>query len=1237
VLTSDFASTPPPTTGTNGSPVYSRKHASLSKNSSCVDETFELNLQMARDEATEFWIDRGGTFTDIIAARSDGLLRTLKLLSENREHYADAALEGIRRLLGLNADNPIPAELIRSVKMGTTVATNALLERKGEPTALVINKNLRDVLRIGTQQRPRLFDLEIKLPSPIYDHVIEIPGRLSVEGIELEPLDEQRTEDVLQEAFASGFRAVAVALMHSFRFPQHESRVAAIARRVGFTQISASHEVSQLIKLVPRGETTVVDAYLSPVLHHYVDRLRQALPSVPIFFMQSNGGLASATQFRGKDAILSGPAGGMVGAIKAAEQAGFQKIVGFDMGGTSTDVTHFAGEYERRFESEIAGVRLRVPMLHIHTVAAGGGSICRFIGERFQVGPESAGADPGPACYRKGGPLTVTDCNLSLGRIQPQFFPAIFGPSGDQPIDRLATESQLSPIAEATGRSREEVAEGFVRIAVENMANAIKEISVARGYDLRNYTLVSFGGAGGQHACAVADALSISRILIHPLAGLLSAYGIGIADLRLLRDASIEINLDLSGFRFARKRLDELEADARQGIERQGATPHQVIRRIHVRYAGTDTAIVLDDAPLEELTSAFAAAHQKVFGFTMQDRGLAIEAVSVEAISRGMPFSVGHSEVVVSNGPVGEVSVFLSGEWRNTPVWERNKIAVGAQLEGPALIVESHATTALEIGWRAEITRERNLVLMRAIPRPRRIEIGIEADPVQLELFHNLFFSVAEQMGAVIRNTAYSVNIKERLDYSCALFDAEGQLVANAPHMPVHLGSMGTAVRSIIERRKNDVCRGDSFALNDPFRGGTHLPDITVVSPVFVAGDQPHFWVASRGHHADVGGLTPGSMPPTSRTIDDEGILIDDLLLVRSGQLQEKALVEKLTEGPLPARNLAQNLGDIHAQLAANQKGIAVMLEIVERYGSEAVHAYMNYIRQNAAEQVRQIIDHLTPGTFLLQMDCGAQIQVTITINRETRSARIDFAGTSAQVADNFNAPSAVVRAAVLYVFRTLIREPIPLNDGCLEPIAIEIPAGSMLDPRPPAAVVAGNVETSQAVVNALYGALGVLAAAQGTMNNLTFGNARYQYYETVCGGAGAGHGFHGASAVHTHMTNSRMTDPEVLELRYPVIVSEFRIRAGSGGKGRWNGGDGVVRRIAFREAMTVAILAGSRQIPPFGLRGGGAGATGKTSILRADGTREVLDSCATADVHPGDSIIVETPGGGGFGRHSRR
>jgi 5-oxoprolinase (ATP-hydrolysing) len=1188
---------------------------------------------MGRDQATEFWIDRGGTFTDIIAARPGEPLQTLKLLSENREQYADAAVEGIRRLLGLEADHPIPPGLIRSVKMGTTVATNALLERKGEPTVLVANKNLRDVLRIGTQQRPRLFDLEIKPAVPVYEWTVEVSGRLSVEGIELEPLDEQQAEHDLRTAFAAGFRAVAIALMHSFRFPQHELRIAEVARRIGFTQISLSHEVSQLIKLVPRGETTVVDAYLSPVLHHYVGRLHQALPEVPIYFMQSSGGLASATLFRGKDAILSGPAGGMVGAVRAAEQAGFPKIVGFDMGGTSTDVTHFAGQYERRSESEIGGVHLRVPMLHIHTVAAGGGSICRFVGQRFQVGPESAGADPGPACYRKGGPLTVTDCNLALGRIQPRFFPAIFGPTADQPLDRLATESRLDSVARMTGRSHEQVAEGFIRIAVENMANAIKEISVARGYDLSDHALVSFGGAGGQHACAIADALSINRILIHPLAGLLSAYGIGVADLRLLRESSIEANLDLNGFQFAQNRLDALEAGAREGIQIQGAEPDRIIRRVKVRYQGSDTALALDDSPLEHLSSDFAAAHQKVFGFTMQDRALAIEAVQVEAISRGGSLSFDCSPGAISQQPAGEVSVFLSGEWRNLPVWQRDQIASDTRLEGPALIVEPHATTVVEVGWQAEITRERNLVLTRVAPRSRRIAVGTKVDPVQLELFHNLFFSVAEQMGAIIRNTAHSVNIKERLDYSCAIFDATGRLVANAPHMPVHLGSMGTAVRSIIERRKNDVRRGDSFALNDPFRGGTHLPDITVVSPVFGDEDRLLFWVASRGHHADVGGLTPGSMPPTSQTIDEEGILIDNLLLVRSGRLQENKLVETLTKEPFPVRNLAQNLGDIHAQLAANQKGLTLMREIVERYGSEVVSAYMDYIRENAAEEVRRTIDHLTPGSFRLPMDCGAQIQVAITADRENRSAQIDFAGTSAQVANNFNAPSAIVRAAVLYVFRTLIREPIPLNDGCLEPIVIKIPSGSMLDPKSPAAVVAGNVETSQAVVNALYGALGILSAAQGTMNNLTFGNARYQYYETICGGAGAGRGFHGASAIHTHMTNSRMTDPEILELRYPVIVSEFRIRIGSGGKGLWNGGDGVVRRITFREAMTVAILSGSRRIPPFGLAGGAPGATGKTYIERVGGRRDILDGCAAAEVEPGDSIVVETPGGGGYGQ----
>jgi 5-oxoprolinase (ATP-hydrolysing) len=1180
----------------------------------------------------QFWIDRGGTFTDIIAAEAPGRIRTLKLLSENREQYADAAVEGIRRLLELDPGEPIPAALVQSVKMGTTVATNALLERKGEPTVLIVNKGLRDVLRIGTQQRPRLFDLEIKLPNPVYSHVIEISGRHSVEGSELEPVDERQAENALREAFSQGFRAVAIALMHGFRFPQHELRIAEIARQIGFTQVSVSHEVSQLIQLVPRGETTVVDGYLSPILRRYVQDLRRAIPGVPVFFMQSNGGLASAAQFQGKDAILSGPAGGMVGAIKAAERAGFQKIIGFDMGGTSTDVTHFAGEYERRFESEIAGVRLRVPMLHIHTVAAGGGSICRFAGERLQVGPESAGANPGPACYRKGGPLTVTDCNLFLGRIQPQFFPTIFGPTADQAIDRSAAESQLNSLSESIGSSAEKTAEGFIRIAIENMAHAIKEISVARGYALSDYTLVGFGGAAGQHVCAIADALSIDQILIHPLAGLLSAYGIGVADLRLLRQSSIESILDRNGFGLAQRRLDELEADARHGIESQGVTPHRVYRRIHIRYQGTDTAIVLDAAPIETLAGKFASAHRKVFGFTMQDRGLAIEAVSVEAISRGSSVSPEPSAAGHANQPVTRVPVFFSGHWRDTPVWKRDEIAAGAMLQGPALIVESHATTVVEFGWQAEVTTELNLVLTRSVSRPGRIEIGTKVDPIQLELFHNLFFSVAEQMGAVLRNTAYSVNIKERLDYSCALFDAEGRLVANAPHMPVHLGSMGTAVRSIIERRKNDTRSGDSFALNNPFRGGTHLPDITVVSPVFCSEDHPQFWVASRGHHADIGGITPGSMPPTSRSIEEEGVIIDDLLLVRSGQLQGDALKNSLTQGRFPVRNVLQNIGDIHAQLAANQKGIALMEEMIERYGSEVVNAYMDHIRRNAAQQVRRTIDNLPAGAFRLPMDNGAQIQVAITVDRAAQSARVDFAGTSAQVVDNFNAPAAIVRAAVLYVFRTLINEPIPLNDGCLEPIEIKIPAASMLDPRPPAAVVAGNVETSQAVVNALYGALGILSAAQGTMNNLTFGNDRYQYYETICGGAGAGNGFHGASAVHTHMTNSRMTDPEILELRYPVLLTEFRIRAGSGGRGCWNGGDGVVRRITFREPMSAAILAGSRRIPPFGLEGGEPGACGRTYIVRADGRQEMLDSCATAEVQPGDSIVVETPGGGGYG-----
>ena len=1182
----------------------------------------------------KFWIDRGGTFTDVVALEPNGTLQTAKLLSDDPGHYKDAAVEGIRRIFGLSQHDSLPVERISVVKMGTTVGTNALLERKGERMALVTNRGFQDVLRIGTQQRPKLFDLDIKLPDQLYERVIECSGRMSSEGDEIERLDLAAARNAFEELLAAGIYCIAIVLMHSYRYPRHEQILAQLARDLGFMHVYPSHETSQLVKFVDRGHTTVVDAYLSPLLRKYVERLHSALPEVRLLFMQSNGGLVDAGRFRGKDSILSGPAAGVVGAAKAAAQAGFERIIAFDMGGTSTDVTHYAGEFERRFETEIAGIRMCSPMMHIHTVAAGGGSICRFDGTRLRVGPESARAYPGPACYRRGGPLTVTDCNVALGRLPPQFFPSIFGPERDLPLDPEIVRNRLSELAGGIeDLSAENLASGFLQIAVENMANAIKKISVAQGYDVSQYTLVTFGGAGGQHACAVADALGMDRVLIHPLAGVLSAFGMGLAEVRALRERSIEKPFDKPGLEDAGKTLNELASLAENQLLAQEHVPGRTVRKLHIRYKNTNTPLPIDFGTVDEMKKAFLKAHRSRFGFDSDVRPMVIDSVSAEAIGENLEQPDQPHEHRASAQPesLARLDVFFKNEWVATPIFDRASIPPGFRIRGPAIIVESTTTTVVEPEWIAEITPKFDLLLSRFTPRASTASVETKANPILLEVFGNLFISIAEQMGAVLQNCAYSVNIKERLDFSCALFDAEGQLVANAPHVPVHLGSMGTAVRAIIERRGRDVQPGDTYALNDPFAGGTHLPDITVVTPVFADSSIPQFWVASRGHHADVGGITPGSMPPDSKVIEEEGVLITDFLLVRQGEFREAAFLGQLSGGNHPARNLEQNLGDIRAQIAANEKGIQELKRIVDQFGLEVVQAHMHHVRQNAATEVQSVISRLHAGRFIQEMDSGARISVRV--EPEPGRVRIDFSGTSAQRPDNFNAPSSIVRAVILYVLRTLVNADIPLNDGCLEAVDLVIPRASMLAPLPPSAVAAGNVETSQALANALYGALGCLAGSQGTMNNLTFGNEKYQYYETICGGAGAGRGFNGAAAVHTHMTNSRLTDPEILELRYPVFVESFAIRRGSGGHGRWRGGDGVVRKIRFREPMTVAILANSRRIAPFGMDGGHPGKVGRTTIARAGQRFESFGSCAKMEVQCDDVIIVETPGGGGFGR----
>ena len=1202
----------------------------------------------------QFWIDRGGTFTDIVARRPDGGTATAKLLSENPEQYRDAAVAGIRQLLGLAPGEPVPAERVECVKMGTTVATNALLERKGERTLLVTTRGFRDGLRIAYQNRPRLFDRNVALPEMLYESVVEADERVDAGGAVVRPLDEAALRQQLRQAYDSGIRAVAIVFMHAWHAPAHEQRAAEIAREMGFTQVSASHEVSPLIKYVSRGDTTVVDAYLSPILKRYVDQVASELPGIRLMFMQSSGGLTDAHRFRGKDAILSGPAGGIVGMVRTSELAGFKRVIGFDMGGTSTDVSHYAGEFEREFETLVAGVRMRAPMMSIHTVAAGGGSILHFDGARLRVGPDSAGANPGPACYRRGGPLAVTDCNVLLGKIQPDFFPRVFGPAADQPLDRDAVQQRFEAMAAevraATGREMtpEQLAEGFLEIAVGNMAEAIKRISVQRGHDVTEYALTVFGGAGGQHACLVADALGMTTVFAHPLGGVLSAYGMGLADQTDMRQKTVEKVLDAGLMPELRAELDELAGQAEGELRRQHV-PQDLIkvqRRLHLKYRGTDTALEVAFGDLAQVRQDFEAAYRQRYSFLMPGRELVVETISVEATGGGETAVEAPVERRRDGAPQPRqaVSMYGQGAWRDTPLYVRADLVPGDVLAGPAIISEPNQTTVVEPGWQAELTPLDHIVLRRVEARPERRAVGTQADPVMLEVFNNLFMSIAEQMGYRLQNTAYSVNIKERLDFSCAIFDAEGNLIANAPHMPVHLGSMGESIKTVMNANAGTMRPGDAYVVNDPYHGGTHLPDVTVITPVFDrAGREILFYVGSRGHHADIGGTTPGSMPPDSRTVEDEGVLFTNFQLVRDGEFRDQAAREILASGRWPARNPDQNIADLHAQIAANEKGVQELLRMCDHFGLDVVRAYMGHVQDNAEEAVRRVISVLKDGHYEYPLDNGAVIRVAVRVNREARSAVVDFTGSSAQLDNNFNAPSAIAVAAVLYVFRTMVDDDIPLNAGCLKPLDIIVPEGSMLRPNPPASVVAGNVETSMCIVNALYGALGVLAASQGTMNNFTFGNARYQYYETISGGTGAGplridaagprdEGFAGASVVQAHMTNSRLTDPEVLELRFPVRLESYEIRHGSGGSGRYRGGDGGVRRVRFLEDMTAAILSNNRVHAPFGLAGGGAGQVGRNYIERADGSIQELGPQDSASLRAGDVFVVETPGGGGYG-----
>jgi 5-oxoprolinase (ATP-hydrolysing) len=1209
----------------------------------------------------QFWIDRGGTFTDVVARAPDGALHTRKLLSENPEQYADAAVEGIRRLLGLEAGALISPAQVESVKMGTTVATNALLERRGEPLVLVTTRGFRDALKIGTQARPRLFERRIVLPDVLYERVIEAHERVGATGDVVTTLDETALMAELRAARDAGLRACAIVFLHGYRFPAHELRAEALARGAGFAQVSVSHRISPLVKFVPRGDTTVVDAYLSPILERYVLGVSAEMPGVRLLFMQSSGGLTEAGRFRGKDAILSGPAGGIVGMVRTAGLAGHERLIGFDMGGTSTDVSHYAGRFERAFDTEVAGVRVRAPMLHLHTIAAGGGSLLRFDGARLRVGPESAGANPGPLCYRRGGPLAITDANVLLGRIQPAFFPHVFGPHANQPLDADGVRAGFAALAErmqaGMGRavSAEQVASGSVLIAVGSMANAVKRISVARGYDVTRYTLQCFGGAGGQHACLVADALGMSRVFCHSLAGVLSALGMGLADQSVMREASVECPLDAAGITRAHSAAEHLATAARAELRLQvGGGALRELTQLLVRYRGTDTALPCDfvagSSPVlaaAAVRAQFEQAYRQRFAFLMPHLPLVIEAVTVECVAGGEwsarsgTSAAGESSAIHVPAAASAARIFCFADegpagWRPAGLYQREALGAGSVIDGPAIIVAQTDTTVVEPGWRALATAAGDLELTRVRPRVAARDSSDTAAPAMLEIFNNLFMNVAEQMGLTLQNTAHSVNIKERLDFSCAVFDADGALIANAPHMPVHLGSMSDSVRAVIERNPG-MRAGDAYALNDPYHGGTHLPDVTVVTPVFlepklVESDRPRFFVASRGHHADIGGITPGSMPPFSTHIGEEGVLIDNYPLVSNGVLNEAGLLTLLQGGRHPARNPAQNLADLRAQIAANEQGALELRRLVDEHGHDTVSRYMRYVQDNAERCVRMAIGVLHDGEFTLSLDNGACIRVAVRVGADRQSACIDFTGTSAQLENNFNAPRAITLAAVLYVFRTLVDDAIPLNAGCLRPLDIIVPEGCMLNPLPPAAVVAGNVETSTCVTNALYGALRLMAASQCTMNNFTFGNAQHQYYETIAGGSGAGPGFAGTAVVQTHMTNSRLTDPEVLECRYPVRVDSYEIRPGSGGAGRWRGGDGGTRRIRFLEPMTAAILSNGRVHGAFGMAGGGAGECGSTWIERADGRIDVLGATGQAEVTAGDVFVISTPGGGGFG-----
>ena len=1153
-----------------------------------------------------FWIDRGGTFTDVIGRDPSGAEHTAKRLSSSPA-YADAAVEAMRFLMGVPQGAPFPADRVSAIRMGTTVATNALLERAHARTLFVTTRGFADALVIGDQSRPDLFALDVIKPEPFYAAVIEADQRQGADGRPLKPLDRDRLQRDLEAARRTGLESAAIAFLHADLDPADELTAGEIARAAGFGTVCLSHEVSPLPRFLPRAETTIIDACLTPVLRAYVDRVEAAVGGAPLYFMTSAGGLVRAQAFRGRDAVVSGPAGGVVAVAETARLAGRPAVLGFDMGGTSTDVCRFAGALERRDTAIVAGARLRSPMLDVETVAAGGGSILAFDGLRARVGPASAGADPGPAAYGRGGPATVTDANLVLGRLDPDCFPRVFGPTGQAPLDVAAARARLEDLARAMGaESAEAAAEGFLAVAVEQTAGAIRRISTERGFDPRDHALVAFGGAAGQVACATAEALGVTEVFSPHYASLLSAWGIGRARVSALRQAGLEVRLDEAGLAAARMVADRLSVLAASDLAAQGTEPGE--RRISLRlhYDGVDAGLDASLGAVNEVRQAFEAAHRRLFGFVEPDRKILIGSVEVDCEAAAPPVRDEAATPAASS--------------------------LSAPLAGPALIIRPDTQIHVAAGWTAYPEPGGLIRLAHTEPVAPQPRAADTPDPVTLELFNRRFMSVAEAMGAALERTAQSVNIKERLDFSCALFDADGGLVANAPHMPVHLGSMGASVRAVRDRHPV-LHPGDAFALNNPFAGGTHLPDITVVMPVFTgAGDAPAFYVAARGHHADIGGVQPGSMPPFSTRIGEEGVLLDALPILRGGRFLEDEARAAFNAGPWPSRAPERNLADLKAQIAACRAGADAVTAMIGAHGGDVVARYMGFVQANAEACVRRAIGRLTDGAARVPMDGGGEIVVRITVDAAAGSAVLDFTGTSAQLSSNFNAPAAIVDAAALYVFRALVDDDIPLNAGCLKPLKIITPPGSMLNPSFPAAVVAGNVETSQHIVDALFAALSLMANAQGTMNNFTFGDAGRQYYETICGGVGATADAPGASACQSHMTNSRLTDPEILERRFPVRLEAFSVRRGSGGAGIRAGGNGVVRRVTFLEPMDAALLSTRRAMAPQGIAGGDPALPGRQRLVGADGDVRELEGCFSINVQPGDTIEIATPGGGGYG-----